>query len=101
MGNLSDALTKYSENSSSEEIIKGLQEDGFNLGLHPVSEQPIFQNYLITLLNSKTNKNLAKALNDFSKKSSTSAKILNRWTKVLAFATLALVLVIVVSALKN
>lgn len=104
MGSLPDALKKYNENSLPEDIIKGLQEGGYTYGLNPATEEPIFQNYLITLLNSKTNKELSLSLNnfkdaikEFSVSSSKSAKILNRWTMALAFATIALVFVTIIA----
>lgn len=103
MGSLVDALKKYGENSSTEDIIKGLQEGSYINGLNSTTQEPIFQNYLISLLNSKINKELAVSLNnfkdvvkEFTLSSSESAKMLNRWTMVLAFATAALVVAMIV-----
>jgi len=103
---LRDAMEKYNESSSIEKIIKGLQSGGFSEGLNPTVEAPIFQKYLITLLNSKTNKELAISLNnfkdvikEFSNSSSESSRILNLWTKILAFATVALVFTTLVTIL--
>ncbi|KKP99091.1 MAG: hypothetical protein US71_C0001G0066 [Parcubacteria group bacterium GW2011_GWD2_38_12] len=104
MGNLTDALKKYNGNSLPEDIIKGLQDGGYTHGLNPATEEPIFQNYLTALLNSKTNKELSVSLNnfkdvikEFSLSSFESTKALNLWTMVLAFATTALVFVTIVA----
>ena len=108
MTNLTDSMKKYSENSSTEEIIRGLQDGGYIDGLNTPTEKPIYQNYLIALLNTKNNKELSITLNNFTKvveefsqTSSASAKVLNFWTKVLAFATVTLVFVTIVSLFKN
>ncbi len=107
MGSLKEALEKYDGSSSAEELIKGIQNGGYKYGLNPSSEAPNFQNYLISLLKLKTDKELAMCLNnfkdvvkEFSLTSSKSAKILNFWTKALVFTTIALVIVTIVGIFK-
>jgi len=128
MSNLNDSLSKYSIDSSLEDIIDGIQSEGYKNGLN-AQEQEIFQNFLSGLLSLKSGKDLRDAIltlqkqipltggeirgtigrsseklsesvdnlkaeiGEFVKSNNESTTALNRWTKVLAYATVALVFV--------
>jgi hypothetical protein len=62
MSNLKDALSKYDHNSSIEDIIKGLQEGSYIYGLS-TPDKPIFEKYLISLLDKKSTEDLKLAIN--------------------------------------
>lgn len=98
MGDLPNALEKYGLESSEKEIVEGLRSGIYANGLNPMTEAPIFQNYLISLLNLKSNGTLSTSLQclkdaveKFSASSTESARALNHWTEVLARATRGLV----------
>lgn len=125
MSNINEALLKYNNKSSVDEIIEGLQKGSYVDGLS-MPEKPIFQEYLINLLRLKSSKELketiilvqkqmvhsssaimtsmntssnklSESLNqlnaqiqEFSKSNNNSANALNKWTKILAVATIVL-----------
>ena len=90
-------MKKYNMDSSEEDIVRALQEGGYLAGLNPTTEQPIFQKYLISLLNRKSSSEMAGTLSSlqnqlkiFEKSSSKATNIISRWTIVMAGATVLL-----------